>query len=215
MSWFVPEGATFYFSETFGTAKAITALSNADPARATSAAHGFVDGNEILLSSGWEDAGDTVFRVDQIDANSYDVLNLDTSDVDVYSPGGGTGTAQLVSGWIEIPQVLNVGGTGGDPRYTTITPLKRRNPINMPVGFNPASIELILGQDESLPAMQSLRRVSRRRGKVAYKMVIPGGNITYAYGTLALSNMAAMQSGQPITVRLAISVDGLEVVYYV
>jgi hypothetical protein len=63
--------------------------------------------------------------------------------------------------------------------------------------------------------MQSLRRVSRRRGKVAYKMVIPGGNITYAYGTLALSNMAAMQSGQPITVRLAISVDGLEVVYYV
>lgn len=213
-AYYVPEGSTFYFSQTLGTAKGITALTNADPARASATAHGFVDGSELLLLSGWEDASDTVYRADMIDANSFDILGLDASDTTLFSPGGGTGTAQLVSGWTEIPQVLGIGGSGGDPRYTQITPLKRRNAINMPIGFNPSNIELTLGQDESLPAMQALRRISRRRGKVAYKMAIAGGATTYAYGTLSLSNIPSMQNGQPISVRLAISVDGLPVVYY-
>jgi hypothetical protein len=152
MSYFVPEGAKFYFSETFATAKGITALTNANPAVATAAAHGFVDNNEVLLNLGWEDANG-VWRVDQIDANSFAILGLDATDTDFYAPGGGTGTAQLVSGWTEIPQVLNINTTGGDPSYTQIRPLSRRNAINKAVGFNPSSIELTLGHDESLPAM--------------------------------------------------------------
>jgi hypothetical protein len=212
--YWVPEGSTFYFTDTLGTAKGITALSNADPARATSTAHGFLDGNEVLLTSGWEEATDAIYRLDVNDANSFDLLGLDASDTGLYAAGGGTGTAQLVSGWTEIPQVLGIGGGGGDPRYTTISPLKRRQPINMPVGFNPSNIELTLGQDESLPAMQALRRISRRRGKVGYKMAISGGAVIYAYGTLALNNMPSLQSGQAITLRLAISVDGQPVVYY-
>lgn len=213
-AYFVPEGSKYFFSETFAAVKAITALTNADPAIATAPAHGYADGAEFLLKSGWEDAGDTIWRADVIDANSFSLENFDASDTNFFPPGGGTGTAQLVGPWVEIPQVLNITGTGGDPRYTTINPLSRRNGIQMPVGFNPSSIELTLGFDGSLPAMQTMKSVSRRMGKVGFKMVLSGGLTMYGYGTLSLSDMPAQTSGQPITVRAAISVDGSQTSYY-
>lgn len=214
MSYYVPEGAKFFFSQTFGAAKGITALTNANPARATSAAHGFLDGNEVLANLGWEDANG-VWRVDQFDANTFDFLGLDATDTNFYAPGGGTGTAQLVTGWVEIPQVLNINTTGGDPRYTQINPLSRRNAIQKAVGFNPSSIELILGHDESLPAMQTLRGISRRLSQIAFKMALSGGTVSYAYGTLAMSEIPNLTSGQANTVRAAISVDGRMMTYYV
>lgn len=213
-AYFVPEGSKYFFSEVFAAVKAITALSNADPAVATAAAHGYADGAELLLKLGWEDAGDTIWRAGVIDANSFSIENLDASDTNFFPPGGGTGTAQLVGPWVEIPQVLNITGAGGDPRYTTINPLTRRNGIQMPTGFNPSSIELTLGFDGSLPAMQQMKSVSRRMGKVGFKMVLSGGLTMYGYGTLALSDMPAQTSGQPITVRAAISVDGSQTSYY-
>jgi hypothetical protein len=66
-----PEGATFNFANTFASAKTITAITNANPAVATSAAHGYTTGDEILLTSGWEDATDTVYTITVNDANSF------------------------------------------------------------------------------------------------------------------------------------------------
>lgn len=211
--WYVPEGSKFFFSETFATAKGITALTNASPALATSAAHGYVDNNEILLTSGWEDASASVWRVDTIDANSFTVLGLDSTDVNYYAPGGGTGTAQLVGPWTEIPQVLDITSNGGDPRFTQINPLSRRNAINMPTGFNPASIELRIGHDPNLAALATMRSISRRLSKCAFKMTLSNGAAAYAYGTLAISEIPTMASGQPITVRAALSVDGRMISY--
>lgn len=214
MAYTVPEGSKFFFSETLASAKGITALSNANPARATSAAHGFVDADEVLLNLGWEDANG-VWRVDQFDGNTFDVLGLDSTDTDFYAPGGGTGTAQKISGWVEIPQVLTINTTGGDPRYTPIQPLARRNAIQMATGFNPSSIELTLGWDPALAAYQQMQGISRRLAKVALKMSLSGGAVAYAYGTLAVSEIPNLTSGQANTVRASMSVDGRLISYAV
>ena len=117
MSYKTPEGCKFLFSTTFAAAKTISALTNDDPAEATSTAHGFTEGDEILLISGWEDATDSVFRVGTVgDANTFEIDGLDTSDTNWFSPGGGLGTAAKISNWIEIPQVLTTAPNGGDPR---------------------------------------------------------------------------------------------------
>lgn len=212
-SYYVPEGSRFFFSETFATAKGITALTNANPAVATSVAHGFLDNDEVLLNLGWEDANG-VWRVDQLSADSFGVLGLDATDTDFYPAGGGTGTAQKVSGWVEIPQVLTINTTGGDPRYTPINPLARRNAIQKPTGFNPSSIELGLGWDPSLPAYQQMQSISRRLKQVALKMSLSGGAVAYAFGTLAVSEIPALTSGQPNTVRAAMAVDGRMISYF-
>ncbi|MBT9495374.1 MAG: phage tail protein, partial [Paucibacter sp.] len=66
MAYKFPEGGKFLFSNTFAAAKTLATISNANPAVAGSVAHGYVDADEIVLTSGWEDATDSVFRVDQL-----------------------------------------------------------------------------------------------------------------------------------------------------
>jgi hypothetical protein len=63
MALYFPEGSSQQFSQTFAAAKNITALSNANPAVATSVAHGYTTGDEILITSGWEDVTDTVVKI--------------------------------------------------------------------------------------------------------------------------------------------------------
>lgn len=43
MAYDFPEGSHFYFTEVSAVAKAVSALSNANPAVATAAAHGFTE----------------------------------------------------------------------------------------------------------------------------------------------------------------------------
>jgi hypothetical protein len=64
MAYYFAEGSKFYFSETFAASKTITILTNANPALATATSHGYADNDEVLLTSGWEDATDTIYRVD-------------------------------------------------------------------------------------------------------------------------------------------------------
>ena len=76
--------------------------------------------------SGWEDATDTVYRIDQQSVDNFQLLGLNSTNTDFYPAGTGTGTASKISNFQEIPQVLTISTTGGDPRFTTISPIARR-----------------------------------------------------------------------------------------
>lgn len=108
MAYYFPEGSSQQFSSTFASAKTVSAVTNANPAVATSTAHSYATNDEILFTSGWEDATDTVYKIEVVDANSFKILGLDTSNTSFYPSGSGTGTAQKISGWTAIPQVLTI-----------------------------------------------------------------------------------------------------------
>ncbi len=214
MAYSFPEGAKFYFSQTFGSAKTISAITNANPAVCTSTAHGFVDGDEVLLVSGWEDATDTVYKVDQLTADTFALLGLDTSDTNWFAPGGGANsTAYRVSTWIEIPQVLSISTSGGDPRFTTINPLAKRNAINVPTGFNASTITLTLGHDPSNANYLTMLNISRRLAKVAFKMVLSGGTSAYGYGYMAVSEVPSLNVNQANQVTAALTMLGRTISY--
>lgn len=213
MSYFFPEGSKFYFSTTFAAAKTISALTNADPAVATSTAHGYTDGDEILLTSGWEDATDSVFKVDQLTADTFEVEGLNSVDTNFYAAGTGTGDAKKISGWTEIPQVLSITTNGGDARFTTINPIARRNAINVPTGFNPTSINLTLGHDPANANFKTMLGISRALTKVAFKMVLSGGAVTYGYGYMSVSEAPNLSVNQANTVACALSLLGRSISY--
>lgn len=214
MSYNFPEGSRFLFSNTFAAAKTLSAMTNANPCVATSTTHGYVDNDELLLTSGWEDATDTVFKADQLTADTFSLLGLDTSNTSFYSAGGGANSsAQKISNWLEIPQVLSIGTSGGDPRFTTISPLARRNQINVPTGFNATSITLTLGHDASNANYQTMLGISRALSKVAFKMVLSGGATTYGYGYLAVSEVPSLNVNQANTVQASFTLLGRAISY--
>jgi hypothetical protein len=209
-----PEGSRFQFSTTFATAKTISAMTNANPTVCTSTAHGYADGDEILLTSGWEDATDTVWRADQLTADTFSLLGLDTTSTSFYPAGSGANSsAQRITGWTDIPQVLTIATSGGDARFTTISPLAKRNAINVPTGFNPTTITLTLGHDPSLPAYATMLNISRALSKVAFKMVISGGGTTYGFGYMSVSEAPSLNVNQANTVQAAITLLGRSISY--
>lgn len=213
MSYFFPEGAKLYFSNTLASAKTVTAVSNASPAVATSVAHGYADNDEVLFTSGWEDATASVFKVDQLTADTFSLLGLNSVDTDWFAAGTGTGSAQKLSNWAEIPQVLSISTSGGDPRFTDIQPLSKRNAIKVPTGFNSMSIDLTLGHDPANANYQTMLDISRGLGKVAFKLVLAGGATAYGYGYMNVSEAPQLQANQANQVRASISFLGRFVTY--
>lgn len=213
MAYSLPEGSSQQFANTFAAAKTISALTNANPAVATSASHGYTTGDEILLTSGWEDATDSVYKVEVIDTNSFRVLGLDTSDTNFFPAGTGTGTAQKVSGWTVIPQVLTISASGGDARFTDVNPLAKRNGIRIPTGFNATSITLSLGFDASNANYKTMLGISRRLAKVAFKQVLSGGAVQYGYGYMSTSEFPRLNNNQVNTVDSALTFLGRTMSY--
>ena len=213
MAYFFPEGSSQQFSQTFASAKTITALTNANPAVATSTAHGYATDDEILLTSGWEDATDSVYKVTVIDANSFSIQGLDTSDTSFFPAGTGTGSAQKLSSWTAIPQVLTISSSGGDARFTDVAPLSKRNAVKIPTGFNATSVTMSLAHDASNANYQTMLGISRTLTKVAFKQVISGGATTYGYGYMNVSEMPKLNNNQVNTVDAVITVLGRSISY--
>jgi len=214
MSYSFPEGSKFFFSQTFAAAKTLSAMSNANPTVGNSVGHGFIAGDEALLTSGWEDATNAVFKLSAPSADTVGILGLDTTDTSFYPAGGGaSSTLQKVTQWVEIPQILTISTQGGDPRFTTVSPLARRNSFNVPTGFNPTSLTLTLGHDAANAAYQTMLAISRTLKPVAIKMQLSGGAVTYGYGYLAASEFPSLNQNQPNQVQVALSLQGRAISY--
>lgn len=213
MAYYFPEGTKLQYSVTFAATKIITAVTNANPASATSTAHGYSDNDEILLSSGWEDATDTVYKVDQIDANTFTLLGLDATSTSFYPAGTGTGTASKISSWVEVPQVLDLSTSGGDVRLTTVSPLAKRNDIQVATGFNATALNFTLGHDPANATYQAMLGISRTLTKVALKVLISGSAPMYGYGYLSVSEMPRMARNQANQVGGTITMLGRPIAY--
>lgn len=206
LDYYFPEGSKLYYSTTFAAAKTITALSNANPALATSVGHGYVDGDIVLLTSGWEDANNMVYKVDQQSVDTFQLLDLDSSDTDWFAAGTGTGTAQLVSSWVEVPGILTLTTSGGDPRYTTVGLLARRNDDVVPTGFNAVQMSGAMVWDPADATYIAMKGITKTLTKVALKMVTSGGAVEYGYGNLAVGNVPQRQRNQVNQVAIAVAV---------
>lgn len=213
MAYSLPEGSSQQFSNTLASAKTVTAITNANPAVATCTGHGYTTGDEIMLSSGWEDATDSVYKIEAVDANSFKILGLDTTNTSFFPTGSGGGSAQKLSAWTAIPQVLTISASGGDARFTDVNPLAKRNGIRIPTGFNATSVTLSLGFDATTPAYKTMVGISRSLAKVAFKQVLSGGSVQYGWGYLTVSEFPKLNNNQVNTVDAALTFLGRTMSY--
>lgn len=212
--FYFPEGSKIYFSSTFAAPLTVSAATNANPAQATSTGHALVDLDEVLYTAnGWEDATNSVFRIDQQTANAFDFLGLDSSNTTFYPPGGGVGTVRKISNWLEMPQVLNVGSSGGDARLTNIELLAARNSIAVPTGFNPIQQTITMAHDPALANYKAMVALSRVLAPVAFKWAIGGGAVSYSYGYMSVSEVPILNRNQVNQVTAQISVIGRNISY--
>lgn len=214
MKFNFPEGSKFYFSQTFAAIKTLTAITNANPGVASSVAHGFADGDVLLYDSPWEDLSGMVIRVDAPTTDAFSLEGVDTTDPRYYPVGAGAGTTvQKITNWLEIPGTLTVNTSGGDPAYTEIALLARRNAIKVPTGFNATETTLSLAHNPDDANWQAMLSISRSLTPIAFKMVLGGGGTSYGYGYMACSEQPKLNRGSVNSVDVAIAFSGRTIAY--
>lgn len=213
MAYDTAVGTSFYISQTFASAKTLTVVSNANPALATSVSHGYSDNDELLFSSGWELANNTVYRADQQSADTFLLLGLNSTNTNSFTSGAGVGTTQKISSWIEIPQILNVSPQGGGPRFLDIRPIKLLQGLRRPNGFEAASITWTIGFDPDLTDWETLLDISRSTTLVAYKSVKASGKATYGYGYFQMGEAPQESSDAVTTVQAVFQAQGRLISY--
>jgi len=214
MAYYFPPGTKYFYSNTLATAKTVSAVTNANPAVATSTSHGFTDGDPLLFSSGWQDAANTVFEVDQLTVDTFSFLGLNATDTNIYASGSGVGSVQKVSTWVEIPQILTASTSGGGIKYGTISPLGSRQDTKQPIGFEAIGVDLKLGYDPANATIQAMQALTRVSGKVALKLVLPGGGRVYGYGNIACSEFPEIGGKEsPLQISVGIGFDGRAISY--
>lgn len=209
-----PQGTKVFYSNTLAAAKTITLATNASPAVATSVTHGYADLDPVLYTSSWADANDTVFEVDQLTVDTFGILGLNALDTNVYPVGSGVGTAKKISGWVEIPQILSLSANGGGVKYGTVSPLGSRQDTKQPIGFDAAGLDIKIGYDPTNAVITGMQTLTRVFGKVAVKLVIPGGGRVYGYGNIACNEFPEIGSkDSPIQLSVGIGFDGRAISY--
>lgn len=214
MAYIFPQGTKVFYSNTLAAAKTLTLVTNASPAVATSVTHGYTDADPVLYSSAWADANDTVFEVDQLTVDTFSFLGLNALDTGVYPVGSGVGTTQKLSGWVEVPQILSLSATGGGVKYGTVSPLGSRQDTKQPIGFDAAGLDIKIGYDPTNVIITGMQTLTRVFGKVAIKLLIPGGGRVYGYGNIACNEFPEIGSkDSPIQLSVGIGFDGRAISY--
>lgn len=213
MSAKLPDGAIVTLSTTLGSAKTVSALTNANPGVATSTAHGFVNGDIVLMNSGWSNLNQKAVRVAGSVANNFNLDGIDTSLTSLYPAGSGTGSAQLVGGFTQISQIMGLTTQGGDQQYATFSFLEQNFETQLPTVFSAQSISLEIADDPSLPGYIALKAAADARAFRVLKLQLPDGSFILYYGQISFNETPSLNKGQVMVVKATFALQARPVRY--
>lgn len=110
----LPNGSLVAIASGYASSATISAITNANPAVATSTAHGLSDGAIIEVTSGWSRLTDKIVRIDNSGTNTFELEGYDSTSTSVYPAGGGVGSYRAITGWTQLSQIIGSSSTGGE-----------------------------------------------------------------------------------------------------
>lgn len=204
MSITLAVGTTGSIASTYGASRAITAISNANPAVATvEASHGFIVGDIIHVNSGWDLLNNRLARVSVVATNDITLENIDTSDTDLYPAGSGVGSAREITGWTEITQITrNINVSGGETTYADTSTLKNRQDQRIPVSRTPVDVTLPVYDDPTLAWYAEVNDADAI--ETGGRFVYPNGRRVYFAGFWTVGDVATIEDS---TLRNSVSIS--------
>lgn len=207
MSAKLPDGAIVSLATTYGTAKTVSAITNANPGVATSTAHGFSNGDIVTMVSGWSNLNNRIERVSGSLTNSFNLEGLDTSSTTLYPAGSGTGTATAITAWQQISQIMSFETSGGDQQFTTFSFLEQNFETQIPTVFSAQSIKIGIADDPTLAGYIALKAAADARAVRALRLQLPDGSVLYYQGYVSFNETPTVTKGQVMQVTATFSLQ--------
>jgi len=208
MGFRLPNGATLEIAAIYGAAIPVTALSNANPAVATAAAHGLTDGDIISVTSGWTRLNNRAARVADSDTGTFALENINTTNLQPYPAGSGVGSVREVIGFVEIPQITDVNTSGGDQQFLTFGFLADDDDRQIPTTKNPISMAFTVADDPELPFVAVVEAADEDKAIRVLRLNLPGGSSIIYNGYVTITATPTLGRNNLMTRVITLSLAG-------
>lgn len=209
MGQFFVNGAQYAFASSVGADVPITAISNADPAVASTAGTAAVN-DYILLKSNWSQLIGQACRVSAaVAGTSITLEGLDTTDLTQFPAAEGAGSYAELTSFINLSQIRQITQTGGDFNdfswtYIDDRALRQRS---RPTDANPLKLVFELDYDPSLPWFAALETLTQKQMLTAMRETLPDGTILLYTGYIAFNKSPTRTRNQNMTVNATMTVN--------
>jgi len=204
----MPNGATFEIASAYGAAIPFTALTNANPAVATAAAHGLAEGDIVALSSGWTRLDGRAVQVGEITSGTFALDGVNTTNIQQYPAGSGVGAAREVTTFTEISKITELGSSGGDQQFLTFGFLADDDDRQMPTTKNPITLTITVADDPSQPYVDVCEAADDDKQARVLRLNLPGGSRIIYNGYVSITSTPTMSRNNLMTRVISIALTG-------
>jgi hypothetical protein len=174
-----PNGTVFSLGTTYAAAKTISGISNDNPGEASATAHGYTDGDIVVVSSGWPRMEGRIARVDNGATDTFDLEGIDTTSTILYPSGAGAGSAVKVTNFVPISQVTDLQSSGGEQQNAQWVYLEDGQQRQRPTFKNAKQLQMVMDYDPNLAWHAALLAADLANTPHVLLATQPNGQKTY------------------------------------
>lgn len=201
----LPNGALVAMASGYGSPLTVSAITNANPGVASSTGHGLTDGDIVEVTSGWSRLTEKVVKVDQLTADTFGLVGIDTSLTSIYSAGGGAGSVRKVTGFTQLAQILDSSSSGGEQQFLEYQLLEGDAQKRIPTFKSAAGLTFSVADDPSLPGYILASAANDDRLPRAVRITLPSGATIYYNAYISLNKTPSLTVNQIMAVEVTLS----------
>lgn len=190
-------------------AKTITAISKANPGVVTSTAHGYVNGDFVVLTiQGMYQVDGRVFRVANVAANTFELEGENTTTYDTFA----SGTAERITFGTTLSTLVSLNASGGDFDFIETTTIHDLVKKQVPGNANAAVYSFESIWDVSDAGLIALKGASDSQAKRAVRFTIGAQKMVFN-GYIGASLLPTGSAGELVKTNVSITGTGQPKVY--
>lgn len=209
----LPNGAKVFFEKARGAEIPFTAMTNDVKNPKITVTDGALAVNHIVIFTDctWSDIVNKVARVKSVSAGVATLEEFDTSDANKY-PTAATGSVSVVTGWIELPCIQDLGKDGNEQQYYNYQCLSDEREQSEPTYKSAVTLNYTFAHEYDNAIYPVLRAADASKEAKAMYMYVPrASEVRYWSGTASFDDIPTTAVNEMETVTLDVALKGSHV----
>lgn len=184
----LPTGTLMSVATAFAALKTVSAISNAAEATVSCTAHGYSVGDIVQIYSGWGRLNRRAVKVKSVTTDAFVAELIDTTNLEFFPPGTGSGTVRKVTAFTLISKYLSPTQSGGDPKPVTFRFVDEDVETTLNDGFTAITESFEIDADQfGTASYNALRTLSDVQTDTILKKTLKTGSVIFTPCTVALN----------------------------
>lgn len=202
----LPNGALVAIAASYGAAKAISAISNANPGIASLATgHAIAAGDFMEVTSGWTRLTDKIVKAGTPVGDDIPLAGIDTTPTSIYPALGGVGSVREILTWTQLSQILTSSSSGGEQQFLEYQLLEADAKKRIPTAKNAAGLAFSIADDPTLAGYILASAANDDRLPRAVKITLPSGAVLLYNAYISLNKTPSLTVNEIMAVEVTLS----------